>query len=61
MILLSLDAFDTICLTLAANSNEIRGRTTIHKLIYFEMQQISEIKINPHIAYYYDHLTVKLR
>ncbi len=50
---MSLDALDTICLTLAANNNEIEGRTVIQKLIYFEMQKIKEINIMPHLAYYY--------
>ena len=50
---MTLSNLDTICLTLAANDNEIKGRTTIQKLIYFEMQKIDEIDIAPHIPYYY--------
>ncbi len=48
-----LDVYDTICLTLAANDDQLRGRTTIQKLIYFELEKIPEIHIEPHIAYFY--------
>ena len=48
-----LDAYDTICLTLKANDGKIKGRTVIQKLIYFEMQKIPELDIEPHIAYFY--------
>jgi len=47
------DVYDTICLTLAANDSQINGRTTLQKLIYFEMAKIPEINIKPHIAYFY--------
>lgn len=48
-----IDVYDTICLTIAANDDQIRGRTTIQKLIYFELIKIPEIQVEPHIAYYY--------
>ncbi len=48
-----LDVYDTICLTLAANDHQIQGRTTIQKLICFEMEKIPKIEIEPHIAYFY--------
>ena len=48
-----LDAYDTICLTLEANGGQIRGRTAIQKLIYFETQKIPELSIEPHVAYFY--------
>lgn len=51
----SVDAFDAIGLTLAANNKEIVGRTTLQKLIYFETVAIpKEIKLDePYIAYFY--------
>jgi len=50
----SLDAFDTLGLTLAARDEEIVGRTTIQKLIYFESVTIPEIKLaEPYFAYFY--------
>ncbi|HXT82743.1 MAG TPA: hypothetical protein VN704_00085 [Verrucomicrobiae bacterium] len=49
-----LDSYDTISLTLAANDEQIVGRTTIQKLIYFEDILIPEIKlIEPYVAYFY--------
>ncbi len=48
-----LDALDILCMTLAANENEIEGRTTIQKLTYFEMQKIKGLNVNPHKAYRY--------
>lgn len=49
-----MDAFDTICLTLAANNKEIAGRTTLQKLIYFETVTMPEISLRePYIAYFY--------
>ncbi len=49
-----LDAFDTIGLTLAARDDEIFGRTTLQKLIYFETVKIPEIHLSePYIAYFY--------
>ena len=51
---MGVDAFDTIGLTLAANNNEIIGRTTLQKLIYFETVKIPEIELTePYIAYFY--------
>ena len=50
---MTLSSLDTICLTMAANSNEIEGRATIQKLIYFEMQKIKELDITPHVDHYF--------
>ncbi len=48
------EAFDAIGLTLAANDDEIVGRTTMQKLIYFETVKIPEIKLaEPYTPYYY--------
>ncbi len=55
-----MDVYDTIYLTLAANGNTIRGRTTIHKLIYFELQKIPELDIEPHIAYFYGPFNIQV-
>lgn len=51
----SVDAFDIIGLTLAANDKKIIGSTTLQKLIYFETITIpNEIKLDePYIAYFY--------
>ena len=49
-----LGAFDTIGMTLAANNDEITGRTTLQKLIYFETVTIPEINLaEPYTAYFY--------
>lgn len=49
-----LDAYDTIGLTLASRDDEIVGRTTIQKLIYFETVKIPQIKLRePYFAYFY--------
>ncbi len=55
-----LDVYDIIYLTLAANGNQIKGRTTIHKLIYFEMQKIPELNIESHIAYFYGPFNIQV-
>ncbi len=50
----TLDAFDTIGLTLSASDGKIVGRTTLQKLIYFETVTIQEIRLDePYIAYFY--------
>lgn len=48
-----LDAYDTIGLTITANDDEIVGRTTLQKLIYFVDVKIPEIRLEPYFAYYY--------
>ena len=50
---MTLDAIDTIALTLAANDNQISGRTVIQKVIYFNKVKIPEIHVTPYVAYYY--------
>ena len=49
-----LDVYDTICLTISANDDEIVGRTTLQKLIYFAKVKIPEIHlVQPYTAYFY--------
>ena len=50
---MTLSTLDTICLTVSANCNEIQGRRTIQKLIYFEAEKIRELDIASYITYYY--------
>ncbi len=49
----AVDVYDTIALTISANDDQIVGRTTLQKLVYFEKVKFPEIQVGPYTAYFY--------
>ena len=50
---MGLDVFDVIALTLHANDNEIRSKTTVQKLIYFHTVMIKDLDISNYTHHFY--------
>ena len=50
---MGLDVFDVIALTLYANDNEIRSKTTVQKLIYFHTVMIKDLDISNYTHHFY--------
>ena len=48
-----MNVYESIVLTLHSNSNTIKNRTAIQKLVYFIDQKISSIEIKPYTHYFY--------
>ena len=48
-----LDVFDVIALTIHANNNKITSKTTLQKLIYFNMVMIKDLDISDYVHHYY--------
>lgn len=50
---MGLDVFDAIALTIHANNDEIVGKTSIQKLIYFHSITIKDLDISDYTPYFY--------